>query len=1022
MSASKPPSKAPRHVASNATEQFGIGIPGFILYPALGAPGFVSPKETLHLLLLAPSTLRPPEVNRRLKVFGDFAQLVSLKRKGNLGTPIPQKLCPDDTGITLRTIEDPESLIEIPELGFRGYLQEKVIERLKLAEVESRKPFQKLFLASIDLAKADESLQAVIQFTRFFLHWADFGDVSRQYLEKSGIADGKRQESQEYTLQHSLIHTANDKGTFFLGKRLVADLQAGDPSSLSLACLNPDGLSVDHNTLVTDIHPVYRKRPKHGASEALNLGVISDLHLVTKFQVLKHSPIRNMPIPKTTDVALWKALDSLFPKVGPMISDTVKVLSGHFDAMRTDTETDGVLLLGDLIDFHRDNYPTDRSYLRSQKDQPDQVKAKAIWKSMTIPNIVRLGDAAKTLEPNYQYGTSYLGMFHLVSNFVTRGNKPIFLANGNHDGYQEPFGISPRASFDGEPASAEVMKMNEGIPCDSNLTIREATLAFGDSYPNFVRATDFDATVIQMFNFLFNPFRTWSLDTGTKQRLVLFQWADDEAMLVNAQDDATKLRVGHLPHAPQMIGDKDLALLQSAILSKGERRLVVGSHFTFACYDPHIPIHEDEQVKNRQKFSSSDVKTLFGGTNQFLTGLTGLGRSDRPNDANYGTFHLNRKQVFRWIGLGAEQGISATISGHAHRAAFYTHTNLQGGVVPDQIEVTGWHLEDFRKYTATLRDECLMVVSDSAGPIPRRNEGGILKGWGSQAPSWTRLRFDSQGAVISLESMLSKFPKARPRIGVSLDYLESTVGAMLRLASRTTFKKVIGGYVDGVVAKLPKFIKPKPKPKVVKALEDSNNDPLWKHDPAQVFDDSRSGAYLFKAGSELSSKTTLFATEILGSWVGEGFAANGRRFSELLFHQVVPLGLFPAGLSISSCNLVFKVSSREWFNLLLTPKTVPPGSPLSGTPLWHVQVNKSELQRWSAFCKRVAQGGVPYFADSWVSVHFLSSYIRLSESYDVATPWTFQCRFGVDILPDHEIRPFFHRDIWANERPDFSKY
>jgi hypothetical protein len=209
---------------------------------------------------------------------------------------------------------------------------------------------------------------------------------------------------------------------------------------------------------------------------------------------------------------------------------------------------------------------------------------------------------------------------------------------------------------------------------------------------------------------------------------------------------------------------------------------------------------------------------------------------------------------------------------------------------------------------------------------------------------------------------------------------------------------------------------------VVEVLKDSESDPLWKHDPSQTYDDSRSGAYLIHAGSECAPGRTAFATEIFGAWVGEGFVANGRGFSELLFHQVVPHGLFPPGLSMSGCHLILKVSAREWFNLLLTPKPALQSIGNQDDRLWHVQVNKSELQRWSAFCKRIVQGGAPYFADSWVVVRFLSQSSKLSKAYDLATPWSFQCRFGVEVLADNQIRVFFHRNVWANERPDFSKY
>jgi hypothetical protein len=73
-----------------------------------------------------------------------------------------------------------------------------------------------------------------------------------------------------------------------------------------------------------------------------------------------------------------------------------------------------------------------------------------------------------------------------------------------------------------------------------------------------------------------------------------------------------------------------------------------------------------------------------------------------------------------------------------------------------------------RKHYPT-ESEPAIIVSDSAGSIPRENMEGEFEGWGSAPPSGTHIRFDSEGGIESIEAIRTS---VRPRIAVALDYFD----------------------------------------------------------------------------------------------------------------------------------------------------------------------------------------------------------------------------------------------------------
>ncbi len=948
-------SSPPNSVASNGERQFGCGIPAVILYPSLGAPTFVvepelasehAPANHIHILLLSKEKLTPGEVNERLRLYEEFEYLRCAEKSlppsripGNLKRIVPpaprpamihdKPLCIEADAIEVRCIKKEGDLIEIPGLELHGYLNTETLSLWRSAIPRGTVHLAKLYHVSIDLARLSLMYADIARRRRFFITWSDFGTAPPPPSQRPDSRNFQDQALDEILTKPSRPPPGAPPNLTprppFLGKRLVETLrQAAEGHSLGLAGLDPDGLKPDNGLPVTTYHPVYRRPrrqltpPKAKADsvpvvEAMNLGVISDLHLVTKFQILKNSQIRvahdlpthfeHQPPPKIDSSAdgsketkssetppseisnySEKIKPSEFlPPIGPMISDSVKVLKSHFEAMSKDDpgkSPDAVLVVGDLIDFHRDNFPSEASVLNPPKeDAPPQAileHAQAIWKAVRVPEEPFLESTKeRILEPNYQHGTSYLGILHLLAKFVTESSKPVFVVAGNHDAYADPFGLSPRVAFSDDQDAKEYQKANEGIPCDTNLTMLEAATCFGRTYGNFCRKLNVEPSVFQVFHLLFSPFRTWSLRMGSRQQMAFLHWGESEEMLTHSENTSGKLQNGHLPHAAQALSETDLDLIQTLAKGSPETPLTLVSHYTFACYAPSIPLFEPHDPRNIGgnvgKFHVQDVRNKstdtiidaiavtalgaaagaalgalasggsaakddldagnFGAAGESfmenaadgaLTGAVvgavigaGLGavvmkegatlntiamskaRSpvlELPNVYNWGTFHHKRKEVFELLKRGRNQGVSLTISGHAHRAAFYT---LEPRDDKDFIQVRGHHFDELSSVLAPAASvsssqedpretPTLMVVSDSAGPIPRKNIAGLLEGWGSQKPSWTFIRFGSGQLPLSIESCFTMHEQAKPRLAVALDYLESTIGHSKHLANTDT--------------------------------------------------------------------------------------------------------------------------------------------------------------------------------------------------------------------------------------------
>ncbi len=595
-------SSVPSTVGSYAQKSFGDPLPGVILYPALGAPEVLSRDDHnwIHLLMLLPDGIEENKaarlVNEHLKLVMEFETLRDMKD----GTAtLPLELRSNLVSDAVKDIRigkfDPKNPGDgegsLQEIGWKGFLHEKMLARYSsipglgttVWEVGVR--VEGLTGAHKPMWDAQE---------RLFLHWwDDKGDYQSKALY--GIL-----EDAKYSAENGTISVPNTPGPgampgsvptstqvpgrlfpLFVGERLRQDLSPSEGSRLWKGIdLERCPGQTDPDVPLMDVHPVYNLREGQ-AGKSFNLGFISDLHLVNKFRILKNCDL--YPIPKG-----GKGGRGSVPHlklIGDKIQDTVEVLAELIQQMADDKNVDAIVFGGDLVDFCEDNWPKEREVkLRlepSNKPNDRGMKERShrfenIWKACWLdPDpLIR--------EDNQQAGATTIGLFHMVlSKLVATTDKPVFILAGNHDAYQQPFGISPRVYLGqalpklsiankvltslglgigtavGGPVGAaagagiaqalangfwriagdlEVQKGNDGIPADCNLTVHEACLAFGPSFGvaclenvemrMFDRpkgSVNFVPDTMTLFYLLFSPLRSWTFPFG-KHQMVVLDW------------------------------------------------------------------------------------------------------------------------------------------------------------------------------------------------------------------------------------------------------------------------------------------------------------------------------------------------------------------------------------------------------------------------------------------------------------------------------------------------------------------
>lgn len=483
-------------------------------------------------------------------------------------------------------------------------------------------------------------------------------------------------------------------------------------------------------------HPVFQFE-KLGFAK---LGHISDIHINARQNVLRQSKAR---VIEYTD-ADGKACDQkISPEIGPMLNSCSENFKKLLERM---SDRDILLLGGDFIDHIRN------VYLRSNDHH---LSIAEIWRRVALDN---------DYKDKYQPFVDFITFYTLILSFCRAHKVPMFAISGNHDAYLEPYGISPWAKLPGTiKKSSSLKRANEGIPADHNLTIYEAILIFGETFHTLkadVSITDPSPMVpekLEWFYTLLTPWTDFSVKLP-KQHLVGLGWGDDENIL---DFFGTNHGFGHLPRSEESVSRKQLGLLEDTL--EIAHKIVLMTHFTFASYKDDIP----------QSPETVGFKPLL--EHQF-------------SDYDLGTCDKNLVQIYRL--LCNNQKIQLIVTGHSHRRGLYTLNTVRGNI--QNYELHHWlqfHFYDFcdlpeivgkpKEYhhppffrVPEIIDKKkeyypLFIVSDSAGPIPRRNQFGEFNGWGSDAASGTQVDFDNDGQIKNIRAI----PVSnKPRIAVAMDY------------------------------------------------------------------------------------------------------------------------------------------------------------------------------------------------------------------------------------------------------------
>lgn len=1042
-------------VLSNA-ERMLCADAAVILYPALGAPEVLSrsrsDQEWIHLLMLLPDVVDvgslQRHINAHLRLFSSLESLRKAKDKGEfegqsnslVGDPQrdiqlikydPHPKTASSNGSHPKTTSSNVHPWQLEAQGWKGILHEGILERYKkVKELNGCAVWE----VAVDPLQLQSPWLEAWAMGKVFLHWgctAAAEDAQSSALYEI-LAEAKYR-SQPYASQTSAAFDMS----LFVGERLQKDLSPDGDShlwkGLDLTQLG-NQTSKDKSQAeqpvynLMDVHPVYDLRPAEGqAKKPLRLGFISDLHLVNKFRLLKNCDL--YPLPKG---GAESGRPTGLKTIGHMVQDTVEVLANLFGKLK-DADVDAVIIGGDLVDFCEDNWPKYKAGLCSPQDiECAKTNAKSslqaarrfehVWDSCCLDDKPLLRD------DNQQAGTTMLGLFHMIlSKLVATTNKPVYVLAGNHDAYQAPFGISPRVDV----GDLEVARGNEGIAADCNLTIHEAVLAFGKDYGRIFQSFNFNPKVKELFHLLFSPLCSWTAAFGDHQLLFL-DWGDDEAMLGHQND-----KFGHLPHATESCSDADITLVNWAVGvgKSGERPVTAFSHYTWACYDPSIPI--DDQHRN-QSFASTEKLSVSDQYRRERQGFKGL-NDPEVTPYNVGTCRKGRTAMFEHFRNG---DIRLAVSGHAHRASLYV---LETSSSESDAHVCAWHFDEAGwKDPSRTEGSAIFVVSDSAGPIPRENRG-LLEGWGSSKASWTYLEIDSTGRLQAVESIATDATNSVPRLAVSLDYVEFKHCGGSEVIISGGLRTRIGSEKESALAKAlhpsqqpekadSTFLKqgiltiaaPAPAPSaeaIAKEQQRRAKAVCDKADAAKATLEQNSSSPTIDPVASLDEPLLQEAREhfgydskILSNFVSEPISHPDKLSCIRFYHNAAAIAL-PAGVSID------KVSLFVWEGMEVEMlKDTDPALKKSwlslkkgGRPGEWIAESKANSDSWSALTSILSDGERSHASSLFLCFEFSGS----AKGYDTTTSWVVYGQWEDDWVNGklgRRIRIF--RNVVAHENPD----
>lgn len=751
---------------------FGVN-PTSTSYPLPAPLGYLYVDKHLRIYPINEKKLKEDIKNGRLwkdgKVCAKAAQYVKVWCLGPLG----EGLIKDVTGKTIAHVR-PKT---VQEFNNRKPAYEDISDPLA-----QNSNIEWLYQIQIELENLPEK---ILEEDIVSLAWMiPMADRYKTEKELQGIED--------WEYQDKLIHDFLEEQKRDSRKNHVSDLYEFDVATATSSKFPKIKNRVPHRLKAW--HPIIRKN-KH----SLRIGHLSDVHINTRQFSLAASEAQ--------------VIEGVSKRVGEKVDNCFVALRELLERMK-EAGADAIFITGDLLDFNRNL-------------DPRQVKGANPNDQWPIYNLLENIANGKL----YPRGLDDMLVFSLLRYCYEKLKLPVYITTGNHEAYDVPYGISPRANpfvidsavkqitsntdaviparlrasvlkgnyvlktvtkisdrvksipYVGQGWSSTVegweallkkaaremgvttnphdfelfdTKMNEGIPADHNLTIYEACLAYGPSFPQAVKPFNFFPENFDWFFTLFTPLSDFRIDYQG-QVLIGLDWGDSEIM-VNLDVSGKELynapwnhagvmgSLMGLPRANESLNERQRNMIEEARFT--HKRVMLFTHFTLINYD--LP------------FSLSHKTPYF------------LPRDDVFNEFTKGTFSKGRD----WLYPRLNNGIHYTLSGHSHRSGVYrliisesgamSAAGYQPGEYNKSNESASQTYKDFFRNSSTSR----VVVSSCGGPIGVQNLKGELYGWNLMPPSGTLIDIDIDGPAELRRVVPTKYNAARPRFCVALDYVQ----------------------------------------------------------------------------------------------------------------------------------------------------------------------------------------------------------------------------------------------------------
>jgi len=377
-----------------------------------------------------------------------------------------------------------------------------------------------------------------------------------------------------------------------------------------------------------------------------------------------------------------------------------------------------------------------------------------------------------------------LMMLSRVLDFYTKRQKPVIYISGNHEGYERPFGVSPRVRLSD---AIPLMHADSGIPADHNLTAYEACLLHGkasyDLGTGLPWKLNFNKENFEWLYCLFSPWQDFVFSYAAKSQektadgkpapdavynFVALGWGDDETIV-----DSWSGGGGTLPRTQVACTEDQLALTKWATDKSGANYNILLSHFTFVGYDLDKPFSDkeahvlinDKSATIKPGESNVQQDTVIAKTHYDI----GSFYNNRP--AMYGLLKDSIFYLQDGKSMPKPGKIHYTISGHAHRAGAYAFASTDDAkdfkttacLYSDPGKPLAFDLRALSPGKSITSARCL--VCGSAGPYSHRNRNGELGGQGLARP---------QGLILDVPNDRVEWREALadpPRLAVIMDYL-----------------------------------------------------------------------------------------------------------------------------------------------------------------------------------------------------------------------------------------------------------